>query len=208
MTDIHQLISTERVSLADTLDGFTEEQWNTPSLCAGWTVRNVAAHLAMPFEVSLPRLMIKMIGARGDFNQVANRVALEDPRPGPELSAVLRANARTQFKPPGFGFEAPLSDVVLHGQDICRPLGIVRPVPAEAAAIVAGLCVSPKAQRGFVKKGITEGLRFEASDVDWSHGDGALVRGPAVSIAMAITQRASGFDELDGDGVAVLRSRT
>lgn len=207
MTDIHDLISAERRALADAMDDFTDEQWNTPSLCSGWTVRHVGAHLTMPFEVGLPRLMVKMVGARGDFGKVSDRYARDDQRPGRDLSAVLRKNADTRFKPPGFGYDAPLADIVIHSQDISRPLGITCTASPEVARIVVNLCVSPKAQRGFIAKGMTDGLRLEATDVEWSHGDGAEVRGEAASIALALTGRALAFDDLDGGGVALLRSR-
>ncbi|MBI4883771.1 MAG: maleylpyruvate isomerase family mycothiol-dependent enzyme [Actinobacteria bacterium] len=202
------MISQERRDLADLLDGFTDEQWNTPSLCAGWRVREVVAHLAMPFSLSLPRMMLKMAATGFDFNRLSSTWAINEQRPNAELVGVLRANAENRFTPPGFGAEAPLTDVVTHGQDIRRPLGLPTAVAPAHAIVALDLLVSKKATRAFVKKGLLDGLAVAATDADWSHGSGAEIRGTSAALITAIAGRRVDIDELSGDGVSLLRTRT
>ena len=207
MDEVFAMIAVERRRTADVLDGLTEQQWNTESLCAGWRVREVAAHLVMPFSISLPSLILKMIGARCNFDKVADRWAQAHTGTNQELADMLRTHADHRFTPPGFGPEAPLTDVVTHGQDICRPLGIDRGVPADHANVVLGLLMSPKASRGFIPKGLTEGLRFATTDTGWVHGTGLDVTGSGASLILGIGGRRSALDDLTGSGVDTLRSR-
>ncbi len=130
--DIFPRLVQERLSVADVLARLSPEQWATPSLSAGWSVRHVVAHLVTPFRYSRRQIVVRLLKARGDFNVMADRVACEDASlPTEQLVATFRENAQSRFKPPGAGFEAPLTDLVVHSLDICRPLGIERDVPAE-----------------------------------------------------------------------------
>jgi len=126
-------IAIERRRLADELEALSDEQWATPSACAGWTVEDVAAHLIVPFEVSLPRFGLAMMKNRGDFDramiELTARVRARNSRA--DLVAKLRANAESQWTPPGGGAESPLGEVVVHGQDIRVPLGLDHNIPDE-----------------------------------------------------------------------------
>jgi uncharacterized protein (TIGR03083 family) len=204
---IYGMISVERTGLADLLDGLTEEQWATPSLCAGWRVREVAAHLVMPFSLSLPGMLVRLARRRFDFDRVADEWARAEQRPNSELAGLLRANARHRFHPPGLGPEAPLTDVLAHGQDIARPLGVARDIPASHAAVALDFLVSPKATRGFLPKGLVDGLAFEAVDTGWRHGSGATVSGTATALLLALLGRSLPEGEISGEGVGILRSR-
>jgi len=201
------MIASERTGLADELERLTPEQWATPSLCTGWTVRNVAVHLLMPFHLSLPKMLWQMATNGFDLNKVSDRFATSDVRPTAELVDDLRANALHHFTPPGFGPEAPLTDVVVHGQDIRRPLGLAHEIREEHARVVLGLLVSPKASRGFGKKGLLTGLRVEVDELDWSYGSGPVVAGQAEPVIMALAGRTASLDELTGPGLSELRSR-
>ncbi|MFM2072009.1 MAG: hypothetical protein RLZZ623_2272 [Actinomycetota bacterium] len=207
MNDVFAKVAAERRELADLLDGLTDEQWNAASLCAGWRMREVAAHVVMPFSLSLPRLFLKLAGNRFDFDRVADRWAKAEQRSNAELVSALRANVDHRFTPPGFGPEAPLTDAVVHGQDIRRPLGMATAVAPEHAVVVLDLLVSPKAARGFVRKGLVENLSLTATDADWTHGHGTPVIGSADSLITVLAGRSGAIDELSGDGVAMLRSR-
>ena len=207
MTDVFTMIADERRLTADLLDELTDEQWNTPSLCTGWRVREVAAHLVMPFSVSLPQMLVRMIKNRFDFDRVSDRFARDEPRSNSELAATLRTNAEHRFTPPGLGPEAPLTDIVVHTQDICRPLGIARVIPAERATVVLDFLVAPSANRGFIRKGLVEGLALATTDDGWFHGTGAPVTGSAASLMLALSGRPGALDELSGSGVDMLRTR-
>ncbi len=125
MTTPWDLIATERRRLADELETLTDADWRTPSQCAAWTVEELAAHLILPFEVSTPRFMLTMARFRGDLSRVAvhltARVHAANERH--EVIAKLRANADNRWTPPRLGPEIPLGEIVVHGQDIRRPLG-------------------------------------------------------------------------------------
>ena len=207
MPDVFSMIADERRLTADLLDTLTDEQWNTPSLCSRWRVTEVAAHLVMPFSVSLPQMLVRMLKNRFDLDRVSDRFARDEPRSNAELAATIRANAEHRFTPPGLGPEAPLTDIIVHTQDICRPLGITRGVPAEGMAVVLDFLVSPKATRGFISKGLVDGLALTTTDDGWHHGTGAEVTGSAASMMLAISGRRSALDELSGGGVDLLRAR-
>jgi uncharacterized protein (TIGR03083 family) len=205
-------IAAERVGMAELLDTLSAAQLATPSLCGEWTVRQTGAHLLMAITVSLPRFVTALVRARGNFDVANDRVTRAfAERPVAEISAGLRAQARNAFHPPGFGLEAQMAEQVLHGQDIRRPLGLELDFSEDALCTVLDMLASPKAERGFVPKRLRlrDGLRFEASDLDWTFGpgDAALVRGPAASVAYAMTGRTASLGELTGAGVAELTVR-
>lgn len=128
-----ELVAEERRRLADELDRLTDEQWSTPSQCDAWTVRQVAAHLIMPFELSLPRFFLQLVRHRFDFDAVAvtasNEIAAR--RSTAEIIRTLRDNAENRWTPPapGLGVETVLAEVVVHGQDIRNALGMPCSVP-------------------------------------------------------------------------------
>ena len=119
------MIAQERRTLADTLSGLDTRQWTTASLCRGWTVHDVAAHLLMPLVTSLPRVLLAMARSGFSFDRANVKLtAAVARRSNDEIVLGIRSNAEHRFTPPGMGFEAPLTDAIVHGQDIRRPLGI------------------------------------------------------------------------------------
>jgi uncharacterized protein (TIGR03083 family) len=200
------MIAQERRSLADVLSGLEPRQWATPSLCRGWTVHDVAAHLLMPLVTPIPRVLFAMVGNGFNFDRANIKLTANvAQRSDDELVSGLRANAEHRFKPPGMGPEAPLTDVLVHGQDIRRPLGIHHDIDPEhlrrSLTFVAGRSL------GFVPKGFANGVRFEATDLDWASGEGAAARGPGEAILLTMTGRRAALADLEGPGVDVLRER-
>ncbi len=207
MADVWAMIAADRTGLAEDLSELTDEQWACPSLCAEWRVRDVVAHLSMPFHVSLPKMVLMMVKNRFDFDKLSSRYATSDARPVAELVDDLLRNAQHRFTPPGFGPEAPLTDLVVHGQDIRRPLGLHHDIPAEHARVVLDLLVSPKGARAFGKRDLLAGLRLEVDDLDWSHGSGRVISGRAEPMIVALAGRTVALDELSGPGLDELRRR-
>ena len=200
-------IADERRQVAALASGLTAEQLATPSLCGEWSVHDVVAHLVVPLEVSLPKFAVAMLASRGNFDRANVRLTREQARrPVAELSEVLRRKAGSRFTPPGSGPEAPLTDLLVHGLDIRWPLGLARDIPQERLRTsLAYLTAAPVG--GVVPTGRLDGLRFEASDVDWAHGSGPVVRGSGEALLLAITGRTTALDHLRGDGVPTLRGR-
>jgi uncharacterized protein (TIGR03083 family) len=205
--DTFAQIADERRSLAALMSGLTGEQQATQSLCSGWSVHDVIAHLVVPLEVSAPKFVLAMLACRGNFDRANVRLTREQARrPFGELTEVLRRRADSQFTPPGSGPEAPLTDLLVHGLDIRWPLGLPRDIPEERLhTSLSYLTAAPVG--GVVPKGTLAGLRFEADDIDWAHGSGPTVSGDAEALLLAITGRTTALGHLSGDGVSTLRGR-
>ncbi len=139
--EIWDAIATERRALADELEGLTAEQWNAQTVCDGWTVRHMLAHLVTPFDVSTPRFLLAMAARRFDLHKVTVHFAAKHvERPIDELIDSLRANATNRWMPPKTGPEVPLGEILVHGQDIRAAIGARRTVPAELVdALMAGI---------------------------------------------------------------------
>lgn len=193
-----------RRELADLIEGLSEEQLNTPSLCEGWTVRDVAGHVVSFIEMSLPTMMFSMLksGFNVDKAWTANAKKY-GAQPVAEIAAKLREHAAKQSAMKSFPAELTTTDVAIHVQDIRRPLGL-SDTPNDAVVREAlNFCtVHPKSKMMVPTKDIA-GLRLEATDMDWSWGEGKLVSGPAEAVLMGINRRDT-RSELTGDGVSAL----
>src|SRR5438874_2020437 len=122
---ILDLIAAERRTIADELDALTAEQAATPSLCGAWTVHDVAAHLIMPLTLGMSTVMAAMAASLGNFDKANIKLTAKVAnRSIADIATQLRAQAENTFTPPGMGFEAPLTDALVHGEDFRRPLGI------------------------------------------------------------------------------------
>jgi uncharacterized protein (TIGR03083 family) len=201
-------ITAERHRAADLLEILDDDQLRTASLCGGWTVRDVFAHELMPLITPLGKFMIGMVKARGSFDkandQLSRRVA---ERPVKALASGLRQRATSSFHAPGFPLEAALLDLLIHGQDIRRPLGLTRDFDPDAQRKALTLLTEPKAERAFVRKGRLAGLTWRAEDIDWTFGSGPEVVGSGEAIMLAMAGRKVALDDLRGEGLAELRSR-
>src|ERR1700693_2864816 len=107
MDTIQDMIAAQRGSLAAVLDTLPASGWDQPTLCAGWRVREVVAHITMPFRYTGPRFVFELARLRGKFNAMADRVALRDAaRMSPaELAGAVSSNISHPWRPPGGGFE-------------------------------------------------------------------------------------------------------
>ncbi|HXA33259.1 MAG TPA: maleylpyruvate isomerase family mycothiol-dependent enzyme [Acidimicrobiales bacterium] len=197
-------IASERLALADQLDLFSPEQWDTQSLCDAWTVRDIAGHLVVPHVTSIPAFLVTFVAAGGSFSRAnVAATAKQAKRPTSDLVADIRRYAESRTKPPGFGSEAPLAEVLVHGQDIRIPLGLDDTTAVASWVAVLDFLVMPKARRGFVSQSVQD-FHFVASDVDWAHGTGDEVRGPAVALALTIMGRKARLGDLSGPGASRL----
>lgn len=196
----------ERLRLAELLESLTSEEWAAPSLCAGWSVHTVAAHLTVTTRTSLATALAQAVRARGNFDRMADHMAQSRAAtfaPG-ELIEQLRDSARSSRRMPGSGPMDPLMDLAIHGQDITRPLGRPHAVPQELAPAVLHY-VAENRMLGVPAR--IDGLTFTATDVDWSTGRGREVRGSAADVLLAMTARPAGLDGLTGEGAGVVAER-
>jgi uncharacterized protein (TIGR03083 family) len=204
-TGTWSLIHAERAALAADLAHLTERQWATPSLCDRFTVREVLAHQTAGASLNPLRWMAGVIRCRFDFDQqVAMRLAEQLGATPAETLGRFRRVVTSTTKPP-LPAVAMLGETVVHGEDIRRPLGIHRDYPIIALTRVADYyqgsdLVVPAKTR-------VRGLRLAATDGPFDVGSGALVSGTTLALVMAMAGRTLYCDELDGDGVAIVRDR-
>ncbi len=182
-------IDEQRVDLADFLDTLTPEQWETPSLCPGWTVREVAAHVTQS-TTNWARLSLELLRSGFRFNAMTLRFAREDQRTPEEITAAMRAMVGCRRRPPGTAVADPLMDVLVHGQDIAVPLGVARSMPAPAAVAVAERLW--KMGFPFNARKRFPNVKFTATDANFSVGHGEVVRGPIQDIVMVLSGRPAG----------------
>ncbi|MEJ2885266.1 maleylpyruvate isomerase family mycothiol-dependent enzyme [Actinomycetospora aeridis] len=205
MPDTVALAREERAELADFLATLTPEQWEAPTLCRGWSVRDVAAHV-VSYDVQGMTGFLRTLVLAGLSPDRANQKAvdaLHDMDPW-GLVALLRRYTTPEGFTARFGGRIALTDGAIHHQDIRRPLGLPRTIPPERlraildfAMIAPPIHVAPRIR----------GLRLRATDLDWSHGKGAEVTGPGEALLMAAAGRADALDELDGPGQGTLAAR-
>ena len=208
MSDPWSMAARARRDFADMIDGLTPAQMNAPTLCDGWTPHLVAAHLVTFVDVPLLKFMFNVAKARGNFDLAADRMARKiAERPVGDLVATLRTKAEQKSKLPIFPGELSMVDAVVHTQDVRRALDLGG---APAAEIVrAGLEFLTTNKRAGVlleHKVLLDGLQFESTDSDWTHGAGQLVSGTDEALLLGILRRPV-FDELTGPGVGILRER-
>ncbi len=193
------LLNDERAELITMLGELSEQEWETPSLCAGWRVRDVVGHLLYD-EMSLSAYARFALRRRMNTDRVNNDLVerVQQLSTAELLWRFENSGQRISSTLPAVG----LADILVHQQDIRRPLGRPRSIAPDRLKAVL------QRPDPFARPGrITRGLRFEATDVDWASGSGPQVSGPGEAIALAVVGRPIVLDELSGNGVAVLRQR-
>jgi uncharacterized protein (TIGR03083 family) len=195
---VWSVIDAQRIAVADLLLDLSGDEWRTPSLCAGWTVGDVAAHLAWQQLAPLSGLVGGLIRARGNMDRLIRDAA---PRYGrsrsPErLAAEIRGLAGTRKHPPGLSHREVLIDILVHPQDIAVPLGRSHPMPAEAAAVAATAVW--KMDKPFRAASRFAGRRLVATDTDWSAGGGDVLERPMRELLLIMTGRRTGVRRSPG----------
>lgn len=203
--DIWPVVHAERKALAADLDGISETAWTTPSLCDGWTVRDVLAHMTATAKISGATFFPKLIGSGFSLkNLQAKDIRREKGGSPAETLEHFKAQIDSTGRPPGPS-DTMLGEVLVHSQDIRRPLGIGHSYPTEALVQAADFYKGSNMILG-TKRRIT-GVCLQATDADWRHGDGPVASGPMLSLLSAMTGRRAALDDLSGEGVAVLKNR-
>jgi uncharacterized protein (TIGR03083 family) len=199
------LIHAERKTLADTIGELTPEQWNAASLCSGWTVGFVAAHVLAGAEQTPAHFVTGMAITGFRFSALMERDARSRGQlTRDQIADRLRQRTSTTNRPPA-PVLAMLGEVVVHGEDIRRPAGL----PGTVADDAANACLQMYTKASFPVGGKKRigGLRLVATDTGWSYGSGPEVSGPAMSLLLAMTGRYAGMAELTGPGAAALGQR-
>lgn len=202
------VIADQRRALAQLVDGRPDEDWERPSLCSEWRIRDVVAHVALtPRSPGLAAILLAGVRARGNFNSVNRDMARAHAAHTPaQLVADLRDTADSRRKPAITTLDNLLFDVLVHVQDVAVPLGVDRPMPPDAAR--EGVERVWRMGWPFWAKRKLRGLRLEATDVAWAVGAGPTVRGPAQGLLLLLTGRTgAALALLDGQTTAVPQNK-
>ncbi|MFA4083482.1 maleylpyruvate isomerase family mycothiol-dependent enzyme [Mycobacteroides salmoniphilum] len=197
-----ELACAERIDLANFLAGLAPEQWEAPTLCTKWRVRDVVAHMIGYEDLSRGEFYSRIAKAGFNPNRAnANRVAELADRTPEQLLAMVRAAETPGVLTSGFGGRIALLDGIVHQQDIRRPLGIPREIPGERMRVAMDFARWAPPVRGALH---ARGVRLVATDLDWSRGSGPEVTGPAEALLMAMAARPCALAQLDGPGKSTL----
>jgi uncharacterized protein (TIGR03083 family) len=195
------IIVERRRAVADLLDTLTEREWETPSLCAGWRIRDVAAHLAViPNPPSIVGLLAGAVRARGSFDRLNRDIAVRHAaRPPADIAQEVRRFAASRRMPVVTNHRNVLFDLLVHSQDIAVPLGRRLPMPVDAAA--AGATRVWRMGWPFRARRRLRGLSLTATDTAWTVGAGPTVAGPIEALLLLLTGRtATALPRLTGPG--------
>jgi len=207
--DAWQAIDTQRLRVTDLLEKLTDDEWRTPSLCGGWTVRDVAAHLTLQ-QTGLGAALRMAARSPGGMKRIIHRSAcLRAATPTEQMIAEIREMVGSRKHNTGVTYRETLIDILVHGLDIAIPLGRPLETPAAAAAVAADRVwsvVFPTFGYPFFPRKRLKGLRLTASDVDWTAGEGAPVDGPMDAILLLLTGRPAALARLSGEGARALRN--
>lgn len=204
-TTMWGLIHTERARLSDTLASLTPEQWEHFTLCKGWNVHLVAAHVLAGAEQTPGGFLTRFAASGFRFDVMVQNDVTRNAKLSPgELITRLRATVTTTNHPPA-PIAAMLGEVVAHSEDICQPLGINSGVADEALIGTLQAFVNTGFPLGSKKR--VAGLTLSPNDLAWSHGSGPKVEGPGKALVLAIVGRTAALKDLTGDGVAELTRR-
>jgi len=202
VTSTKEMARDEREAFASFLDGLTSQQWNSPTLCELWTVREVAIHTVSYDELTTAGLVGRFLKGRLNTDRI-NAIGVADysDRSPQQITVLIRSYAQPHGLTGGFGGKIALTDGMVHQQDIRRSIGLPRTIDPERLRTALNFARFAPTIRGAWR---ARGVRLVASDLDWSHGRGPEVRGPGEALLMAMAGRRAALDDLDGPGKAKL----
>jgi uncharacterized protein (TIGR03083 family) len=205
--EIWPAIASERKSLVAALADLPADAWGRPSLCPGWSVRDVVAHMVATARMTPPAFVAKMARSGFRFHEMSRREIERITAGASDADLVQALAARTDARtaPPGPA-TSWLGETIVHGEDVFRALGSYRDHPRDHLVAVADFYASSNLLIGAKRR--IEGVTLRATDAGWTHGTGPEAAGPLVALVMAMTGRSAAFDDLTGEGVARLRSRS
>ncbi|MFV6026131.1 maleylpyruvate isomerase family mycothiol-dependent enzyme [Streptomyces sp. NPDC056264] len=197
------MVHAERAALIGDLTRLDDAQWLRPSLCDGWSVHDVLAHLVDNARATRLGFLTDLVRARFDFDRQNTR-GVERARgitPQETLERFRRVASRTSAPPAPL--DSRLVEEIVHGEDIRRPLGLARAYPPRAVDRALRLQARTPVSFGGAKETLSR-VRITATDADLTIGTGPEAEGPALSLLLAVTGRTAVLTDLRGPGVAAL----
>lgn len=191
-TTVWPIVHAERRALVDDLSGLADSQWDTPSLCAGWSVHDVLAHLVDSAKTTRLHFVRRLIAARFDFDLDNARGVERERRDDPRETLRALADVAELTSTPPANLATRLVEAIVHGEDIRRPLGVRAsyPTPAVVAALDYQLRTGVSMGGGRER---ARGLRLVADDAGLAWGDGEQIRGSVLELLLAVSGRPTGL---------------
>jgi len=205
MAELMPMIHQERQQAFEVLESLASDQWQAKTACDRWTVQQVAGHLVGAALITVPHFMKNFLASGFNFDKTIQKDVDKYSAGTPtEVLSRFKSIINSNRNPPGPAYVG-LGEIMVHSEDIYRAVGVSRPHAAEHLAALAPMYVKTgKPLNGKVR---AAGLKLRATDIDWTHGEGPEVAGPAISLILAITGRKGAIADLSGDGVETLRAR-
>jgi uncharacterized protein (TIGR03083 family) len=205
MADLMPMVHAERASLGEFLDTLTPDQWTAPTWCDKWNVQEVVAHLTAAGNITAGHFFGGFVKSGFSFDKFVDGDLRNYSTGAPDdVKARYDAIITSTRKPPGPAYVA-LGEVMVHGEDIRRALGARGEHPPEHLVTLAELYKKTGAPLRAKKR--VAGLTLQATDVDWATGEGPVVKGPCMSLILAMVGRSGALADCDGAGVETLRAR-
>ncbi len=203
---VRAAVADQRHRFVNLISDLDEAQLATPSLCGGWDVKTVAAHVVCTVLDGVPGFL-RMAVRNGSLNRGIDVLARRRAQaPTAEIIAALRDTADRPVTSPLFGPRGPLADILVHTGDVRIALGLpFEPDPQRAVQAMDFLTSGWPI--GFMPPGRLRGIRLSASDIGRSWRKGAEATGPVAALLMSVCGRTALLDTLAGPGSAVLRHR-
>lgn len=204
MTNFPEIQQREFAALVDDLSALDPQQWRLTTLCADWDVEEVVAHLGAAATMTRSGWIRSMVAAR--FNgDVHNRRRLEEFRCATPPGTLERFRHVEAITPPVKSSPAGLGEVIVHAEDIRKPLGLQHTPDAAGLLAVARFFAAKNFAAN--SRTLVRGLGLRATDADFQEGTGPEVRGPLLPLVMVMAGRRAFLRDLSGDGVPELRRR-
>lgn len=203
--DFWPVIHAERLRLVDALSSLGPERWREPTLCGDWSVSHVVAHLTAAANTGTAAWLISIVLA--GFNPALHnerRLRKYLKATPAETLATFRSSA-TKTVSPTKDYAAMLGEVIVHGQDIARPVGV--PLVPDPSGVHEVACFFATRDFAVNSKSLVKGLMLQADDSSFEAGQGPLVQGKQLDLVMAMAGRPAYLARLRGDGVATLERR-
>jgi uncharacterized protein (TIGR03083 family) len=205
MADLMPMVHEERASLSDFLGTLAPDQWSTPTWCEHWNVQELVGHLIAAAHITAPHFFAGFVTKGFSFDKFVDSDLRQYATGTPaEVKQRFDEIITSTRKPPGPAYVA-LGEVMVHGEDIRRTHGAKGDHKPEHLTTLAELYRKTGAPL-YAKKRL-DGLRVQATDVDWSAGDGPVVEGPCMSLILAMVGRGGALDDCAGPGIETLRAR-
>lgn len=197
-TELQPTVAAELLALADVLDSLPDERWEEPSMCAGWRVREVVAHMTMAARYPQDAFMAELRDHNFDFGSLSDAVAARDADlPIADHLANLRSEVMQHWAPGIGGYRGALTHAVIHGLDITVPLGLPRTSPDDTIRVILDSLTADGGHEHFGTK--IDGRSLQATDLDWSHGSGTPLRASAGDLALMLCGRAIPAERVTGE---------